>query len=256
MNIFYLTISSFKSLIAHSIDSSLQNIDVETNESFDIMGLIIFFAVGLSVLLNVLLLYLLKNNRGNNTTLREPKENYDDCYKSIESKNRQLENENKNLKDKLSLLERKRTSNYEEKRNIQIESEIQPSISNPPAEHYLEDEKPQTFDLKINQPNTIYLPSPFEDNRFSIEDVSTEQTTSSLYQIILDASNTTGKLFIIENADFTRALNSPDHYLEKACIYENAFNPHANGVQIVEPGKVKLENQDWLILQKIKVKFI
>ena len=59
-----------------------------------------------------------------------------------------------------------------------------------------------------------------------------------------------------EDADLSRALNSPDHYLEKACVYENAFNINATSIEVIEEGEVKLDNQDWLVISKVKIKFI
>jgi hypothetical protein len=44
--------------------------------------------------------------------------------------------------------------------------------------------------------------------------------------------------------------------LEKACTYENAFNPQAKRIDVVKTGSVKLENQDWFVTEKIKIKFI
>ncbi|EMQ95351.1 hypothetical protein D778_02653 [Xanthomarina gelatinilytica] len=256
MNVFYLIISSFKILNANSFYLLVQDMGVhEVSEPFNYTNLIIYIIVGLSLLFNIVVL-LSKKNRRKGNKYDKPEVNYEDWYNKEKNKNSQLNNEIRNLKNKIFSLENKRVSNYEEKKDSQVEGKMQSSLSSPTIEQQYEDEKPKTFDLEITKPQTIYLPSPFENNRFSIEDVSNEQMPTSLYQIILDASNTTGKLLIIENADFTRALNSPDHYLEKACIYENAFSPNANGINIVEPGRVKLENQDWLIIQKIKIKFI
>lgn len=249
-------IISFKTLKADSYYMSVQDIDANgVAESFIFRDIIIYIILGASLLFNIVVLLSKKSKRKGNKYDKSDV-NYEDWYKKEKNKNGQLNNEVRNLKSKIFSLENKSIPNYKEERGSQVENRIQSSMSSPTIEQQYEDEKPKTFNLEITKPNTIYLPSPFEDNRFSIEDVSTEQTPSSLYQIILDSSNTTGKLLIIENADFTRALNSPDHYLEKACIYENAFSPNANGINIVEPGKVKLENQDWLITQKIKIKFI
>ncbi|WP_417856762.1 hypothetical protein [Xanthomarina gelatinilytica] len=249
--------TSFETLKTNSYYLLVQDLDInEVSEPFNFTNFIIYFVLGLSVLINIVLLFIKKNNRRHKSTSSGSKRDHDAWYNTLERNNNQLKNENRNLKSKIFELEKKLAVKKEERKDFPVENRIQPTISSPVIEQQFVDEKPRTVEFEVMKPTVIYLPSPFEDNRFSTEDVSNEQMPTSLYQIILDASNTTGKLLIIENADFTRALNSPDHYLEKACIYENAFSPNANGINIVEPGKVKLENQDWLIIQKIKIKFI
>lgn len=257
MNIIFLTVSNLKALMPYNFNLYAQNVDAGSADSFIFLDLITFLVLGLSVILNIVLLFSLKmKKRGREYNSEKSGVNYEDWYYKEKIKNGQLDNENKNLKSKIYSLQNKEVQDYKANKDVSVESRTQLATSNPATEQHFEDEKPKTFDLKIAQPNIIYLPSPFENNRFSLEDVSTEQTASSLYQIILDASNTTGKLLILENADFTRALNSPDLYLEKACIYQNAFNPNASEIQVVEKGSAKLENQDWVITEKIKIKFV
>lgn len=248
MDLYYLTITN--------IFFSVQDMGAsEAPEPFNYMSMVIYIVLGISVLLNILLLlFIKKNNRRNSKSSSGTMKGDKEWYETLEKANIKLKNDNKNLKDKLNSLKNTRISSNEEKENIPVESKPQSTTSNPIIEQ--EDEISDAIELKISKPNNIYLPSPFEDNRFSIEDVSNERTHSSLYQITLDDSNATGKLLILENADFTRALNSPDLYLEKACVYENAFNATARGISVVEPGKVKLDKDDWIITEKIKIKFI
>lgn len=118
------------------------------------------------------------------------------------------------------------------------------------------EEGPIVQNLMIEKPEVLFLPSPFEDSKFSAEDVSKERTPFSLYKIKLSSSKSKGDLTLLEDADLSRALNSPDHYLEKACVYENAFNINATSIEVIEEGEVKLDNQDWLVISKVKIKFI
>jgi len=256
MNSIYLTTTYISSFIGSSYNVLAQESDTNTSiESFDFMNIIFYIILGLSILLNIVfILNRVKNNgRKKTNSAKKDVNNYEDFYKS---ENSSLKNKIRNLENKLHAFQKSNITSSENKFNNPAIKEDNQPIQTPIINRQVEDEKPRTVEFEIAKPSAIYLPSPFENNRFSIEDVSNEQMPTSLYQIILDTSNTTGKLLIIENADFTRALNSPDHYLEKACIYENAFSPNANGINIVEPGRVKLENQDWLIIQKIKIKFI
>ena len=118
------------------------------------------------------------------------------------------------------------------------------------------EEGPIVQNLMIEKPEVLFLPSPFEDSKFSAEDVSKERAPFSLYKIKLSSSKVSGELTLLEDADLSRALNSPDHYLEKACVYENAFNINATSIEVIEEGEVKLDNQDWLVISKVKIKFI
>ena len=256
MNSIYLTITYISSFKGASYNVLAQEPDTNTSiESFDFMDIIFYIILGLSILLNIVFMLSREKNNGRKKTNSSKKDvnNYEDFYKS---ENSSLKNKIRNLENKLHAIQKSNRASSENKFNNPAIKEDNQPIQTPIINRQVEDEKLKIVEFEIAKPSAIYLPSPFENNRFSIEDVSNEQMPTSLYQIILDASNTTGKLLIIENADFTRALNSPDHYLEKACIYENAYNPKAKGIKVIESGKVKLENQDWLIIEKIKIKFI
>lgn len=258
MNVFYFLIVSIKALKANYYYLSLQGLDANAAaETFNFMDIVIYIVLGISVLINIILLFSIKkkNRRKRRSNLNKSKGDFEDYYNNLDSVNNRLKRKIIDLENNLISIQNRRVSDHKRRVDNDVIDSKKETQTHNFEEHYSE-ENSTTVELEIRKPNAIYLPSPFEDNRFSIEDVSNEQTSSSLYQIILDASNINGELRLIENADFTRALNSPDHYLEKACIYENAFNPNTTGINVVESGKVKLENQDWLITDKIKIKFI
>lgn len=121
---------------------------------------------------------------------------------------------------------------------------------------YQEEEKPVNVTFDIPKVRKVFLPSPFEENRFSIEDVSFDRKQSSLYYIDLDKSEKSGNIYILEDSDFTKALNSPAQFLEKVCVFENAFSNNATRIENVVKGTVVLEGDDWLVKEKIKIKFI
>ncbi len=118
------------------------------------------------------------------------------------------------------------------------------------------DKPPREVIFEINSTKYLFLPSPFDDKKFSVEDSSTERKSSSLFCITLGASEKEGKLHILEDADFSKALNSPDLFLAKACIYENSFDFNAISIENVKKGSVYLEGQDWIVKEKVKVKFL
>ncbi|MCH4552209.1 hypothetical protein [Aestuariibaculum lutulentum] len=224
------------------------NVDIG-NQPNEITSFFLYGILFLSIILNIILILLIKKSKrtkpSKNTT-----ENHQEFYKSnyqILTKNNQL------LKEKIIALEREIEIHNKKKESNDAQSS-KVSITN--ENQFYEDDVINTYEFKNIKPKSVYLPSPFEEKRFSAEDVSDEIKTSSLYEIILDSSNITGQLTLIKGADFTKALNSPDHYLEKACVFENAFNSNAKGINVIHPGKVKLEDQDWVITEKIKIEYL
>lgn len=123
----------------------------------------------------------------------------------------------------------------------------------------IDDEKSTAIELNIEKPKSIYLPSPFDYNKFSVEDASNTKKNDSLYRIKLDDnSGQTGEIQILEDADFEKALNSPGQFLEPVCDYENLY---INTVKRIEnsknnKGKVKREGDDWIVTERILIKFI
>ena len=117
-----------------------------------------------------------------------------------------------------------------------------------------------TVDLDIpNQVNAnrvIYLASPFQDSTFADEDSSSVKTTNTIYQVDFDEQTSIGVLSLIQDADYSKALNSPDSYLETACIYDNEYSNNAREVRVIEKGEIKQEGEDWIVTKKVRIKFI
>jgi hypothetical protein len=136
------------------------------------------------------------------------------------------------------------------------EEQKQSSQSNLGKE-YQEDEKPTVVEFDVPKQETIFLPSPFDRNMFSVEDASQNERQESLYVIKLDAkSDQTGTIAILENADFTQALNSPQQFLELVCDYANTYTNTVKRVENVEKGEVKKEGDDWIVTKRMLIKFI
>jgi hypothetical protein len=102
----------------------------------------------------------------------------------------------------------------------------------------------------------IYLSSPFQNLTFANEDASKEKTLNSLYLVEFDKHMQTGELSVMVDADLSRALNSPDSYLETACTYDNEYFNNARAIQVTEKGEIKLDGDDWNVTKKVKIKFI
>jgi hypothetical protein len=177
---------------------------------------------------------------------KEKKINYD-AYKS---KNASLE------KIKIKLEEENTKLKNEKWKNSNPVSPVEKVIR--PIEKIIEDEEPLTIEFKVPEIKNklIYFPSPFEERRFAIEDTSEKEKPTSLYVANINANSNKGDISLIETADLSRALNSPNIYLETVCEYENAYNSEAKGIKVVEDGEVILDGEDWVVKSKIKIKFI
>lgn len=116
---------------------------------------------------------------------------------------------------------------------------------------------PNTFDLEVpNNNNLIYLSSPFQNLTFANEDASKDKTLNSLYFVEFNEQNQTGELSILTDSNLSKALNSPDIYLETACIYDNEYSNNAKAIVLVEKGEIKLDCKDWIVTKKVRIKFI
>jgi hypothetical protein len=135
--------------------------------------------------------------------------------------------------------------------------EIQNDIKNKDTEP-IEEEKAITFNLDIQKPKStlMYLPAPFQDNRFASEDASEVKKPTSLYQAEVVEDSNEVFFTLLQTIDLSRALNSPNIYLETACEYENTYTTNAKFIEVIEKGIMRLEGEDWVVKSKIKIKFI
>ncbi|MGJ8744903.1 hypothetical protein [Polaribacter sp.] len=125
----------------------------------------------------------------------------------------------------------------------------------------VEDKKSLTRNLNVTKrqqtlTKLIYFPSPFDTDRFATEDVSESQVSFSLYVAEIDVNTNQGAISLIETADLSRALNSPNTFLEPVCNYENAYSSSAREIKVIAEGEVVLEGDDWVVKSKIRIKFI
>lgn len=231
-------------------DLSLTTNDIDGRESKK-GDFILYLLLVLSVLTNIFLIMksrknIRKKGKGNfknvnNDGLEKLNISLQAKIKSLNDKIEIIENENSKLKNELNL---------RDKSNIQTQTE---KISEDPKAVIVE------FDLRKAQASTkktYYFPLPFETKRFAKEEVSEEKKQTSLYVAEIDKNLNRGFIRLIETADLSRALNSPNTFLERVCDYENGYNPLARGIKVVEEGEVVLEREDWVVVRKIRIKFI
>lgn len=147
--------------------------------------------------------------------------------------------------------------------NDQLENSHVTQQNSKNNEEYQNNEKDENnVDTLLNQttvdtPKEIYLPFPYEDSKFYSGNQSNTPTKDSFYKVILDNTLVSGELFINPSDTLVRtAFNSHEMFLKSVCEYSNALESYHNNISTITPGKVKLEGDDWVVIEKIKIKFI
>ncbi|NIJ45135.1 hypothetical protein FHR24_001574 [Wenyingzhuangia heitensis] len=183
-------------------------------------------------------------------------------------KNKKLKLEITDIKEKLRKIKKElelRNFRPREPRSKQILKEESVLVKNetPKIQEVAKDDViSETIELNVssksidNTRTVIYLPGPFEDSKFAVEEAKDIKKENTLYKITLENKTATiGVLEILSDVDFSRALSSSKQYLETACSYKNAFSISSKKIKQVEPGKVELRGTDWVVLNKIKIEF-
>lgn len=229
---------------------------VTTNkEKTSLLNIVVYIALVISLLIILFLIIVLKKAFKEVDNLKEEgrkrakgiQVDYNTESKTNETID-SLKRKNNSLEKQIEVLTNKQ---YSPKNSLKTDLEEQP----------VEDKKSLPRGLSIAKKKQaitrlIYFPSPFEDNRFSNEDVSETQVPFSLYIAEIEGNTNRGSISLIETADLSRALNSPNTFLEPVCNYENAYSSSAKEIKVIAKGEVVLEGDDWVVKSKIRIKFI
>lgn len=240
---------------------SFQNIRIDeaSIEKLSISSFWLYAFLGLMLLVVILVLKLISENKKLKRRLNNSRNK-----SKIQSSNNQLpspktkriEEENHNLREEIEKLIEKIESLKKRIGNLKYNavSPIKQTTSNT-----ITDKSSPSINLEVSQhtnSNLIYLSSPFQNLTFANEDASKGKTLNSLYQVDFNEQMQTGYLTILVDADLSKALNSPDSYIETACIYENEYFNNARAIKIIEKGEIKLDGEDWIVTKKVRIKFI
>ena len=146
--------------------------------------------LAISIFLNVVLFFKLRSQH--KKMKKEKKGTYEDFYKTqIDS----LKKENDKFKEELSQFKKDKFN------NTNSGNLVDKVIS--PIDEPIEDEKPLTVEFQIpkikeNKNNLIYFPSPFEERRFSVEDLSDMEKPNSLYVAEVDVKSNKGNITLMK----------------------------------------------------------
>lgn len=107
--------------------------------------------------------------------------------------------------------------------------------------------------------NPLYFSIPSDQNgRFDLNNKKEAFDTKCHYCINITSANRGELSYLSSDKDF-RAIEGYSSYLLPVCEVENfAFKSNARNIQMVEKGKVFLDNESWIIdvNNKVKIRFI
>ena len=115
------------------------------------------------------------------------------------------------------------------------------------------------LEIDVNKPRKeLFLPFPYEERKLYDGNRSESPNNDTFYRIALEGSLLEGKLFVQASDHLIiNAFNSPEMYLKRACDYVNTLDSNIHSeIQTAEPGKVRLEGDDWVVNEKVKIKFV
>ena len=243
-------------------DLTLNTIPSLETKSSSIFSIVLKIIIGILFLLSLFRNYkIYSKNKDLKISLKRKTKEYDELFMTYSSRdnnhekisylNQQLENSNSVIKTLKSINETLQERIIKLEGNSKVSEKPSSILSSEPITTEIDLEVP-----KQHFNNIIYLTSPFQNSTFANEDASKEKTNDSIYQVEFNKQTLGGSLSIIEDSDLARALNSPDSYLETACIFDNEYFNNARGIKVLEKGEIKLEGEDWKVIKKVRIKFI
>lgn len=116
-------------------------------------------------------------------------------------------------------------------------------------------EKSKDLEKKLS---TLYFSIPEIDGKFKIENSTEHNDGSNFYGVEFEGNNTFGKLHFISGEFDKRAIDGIDFYLIPVCEIQNiSLRKTANKIELIEPGEVFLNNDNWVVNpdKKVKIRF-
>lgn len=161
-------------------------------------------------------------------------------------------NRNTSKKKKSEEKEIEQTERLEEKNTLVNTSP--PTTLSPITE---DDQLAQTFDLKVNTEIAnefpVFLGAPDNEKVFYAPEATQIPNANTLFVI-----GHTMKLSLHNNINplaMKSAMNSVEIHVKRVCEILNKKEPQHSKIVMLEPGEVAKENEDFLVINKMKVKF-
>ncbi len=103
-----------------------------------------------------------------------------------------------------------------------------------------------------------FFEGPYDEGKFSVDSGADERKFRYLYKIEYNNSNPTSGNLYLEPTQIELDIlkNYSDNILKPACTYSNPFHSGLNGIKQLSPGKVIRQGDDWVVKEKVQIKFI
>lgn len=139
-------------------------------------------------------------------------------------------------------------------------AKVKNNISNLQFNSEIQQVKPQPI-ININyqkKSEILFAPSPNNDGSFDISSVSSvEDQSSSFYKFTVINNNPNYATFEFLNVEraIKDATSNPEMIIEKVCNTQNALNQNATRINTIKPGRVKKQNDKWVVELRAEIKY-
>jgi hypothetical protein len=120
-----------------------------------------------------------------------------------------------------------------------------------------EDQPSQVIDLEIKKELykniSYFLGSPDKEKAFYAPEATENPGANTLY--VIEEDNTLNLYNKINSQAMKSAMNSVEIHIKRVCEIMNAKEPQHTKIVMLKPGEVTKENEDFLVTNKMKVKF-
>lgn len=107
---------------------------------------------------------------------------------------------------------------------------------------------------KNEQNKQFFLALPTEDGVFDANNIDYEQSENYPFEIFIDARNSNEALFILETTKLSKLLENKSKNINSVCEIEN-LNTNPISIECIEDGVARLENGQWKVTKKTKVRY-
>ncbi len=104
---------------------------------------------------------------------------------------------------------------------------------------------------------TLYALGPDNENEFLVGRLSLHKKADSIFVIVVPDDSQQGELNIIDSPSVHRkALGLITAYLSPVCDWDNTPRQSHQEIKVVQPGKVELKGDKWIVKERLKIRFI
>jgi hypothetical protein len=173
---------------------------------------------------------------------------------------KRLENEVEEIRYKLSLYDSKADSksrNFGNSENLDKKNkkeDISKSFDRKNRANNYDLDNSNRVDSKPNK--TLFFSVPSQDGEFEHRKGQEEYEDRKLYKIIYQEGKSDGKIEYISGELDGHAINHKDSMLKPVCNIKETVEQNPTRIKMLKPGKVRLNGNEWVIQDKLKIEII